>query len=454
MSSLGYQWMLHILNQAGFSAERAFLPDDLGSRPRGPLLSYETRTPVGNYPVVGISLAYELELVGLVQALELAGIPALREERGPHHPRIIIGGPLSFSNPLPAAPFADAMLVGEADDTVVPAFKAASTEDRDQFLSVIRSLPGGFVPEIDGSVLPSPAQADDTGLPAQGPILAPEAELRDMFLIEGERGCHRRCSFCVMRRGVQSGMRLYSPDRILSLIPDEARRVGLVGAAISDHPKLTEILTRLIDSGREVGVSSLRADRVARKPEIARLLRAGGYKTLTVASDAASQALRRQIAKGTTEAHLLACAEQAALHRYRVLKIYMMVGVPGETDADIDELIRFTTELSRVHPIALGIAPFVPKRNTPMDADVFMGIKPVERRLKRLSRGLKGKADVRPTSARWAWVEAMLAQAGTEGGEATLQAIRSGGRFRDWKHALESMDPQSMAPWRSTRIEA
>jgi len=451
MSSLGYQWILHTLNHAGFSAERAFLPDD-GEREnpgRGPLLSYETQTPVGNFPVIGISLAYELELAGMVRALELAGIPPLREDRGPQDPRIIIGGPLTFSNPLPAAPFADAMLIGEADDDTVPAFTAAVREDRSQFLQVLRALPSGYVPELDGQVLPPPAQADDAGLPAWGPILAPEAELRDMFLIEGERGCHRRCTFCVMRRGVQSGMRVYSPERILSRIPEVARRVGLVGAAISDHPKLTDLLAQLIESGREVGVSSLRADRVARKPDIARLLRAGGYQTLTVASDAASQSLRNQLEKGTTEAHLLTCARQAAQHRYRVLKVYMMVGLPDETDEEIDELIRFTSELAKIHPVALGIAPFVPKRNTPMDTDAFAGIKVVERRLKRLSRGLRGRADVRPTSARWAWIEAQLAQAGIEGGYASIEAVHAGGRFSDWKRALQSISPDKMAPWRT-----
>ena len=180
---------------------------------------------------------------------------------------------------------------------------------------------------------------------------------------------------CVMRRGVQSGMRLNAVDKILTRIPDAAQRVGLVGAAISDHPKLPEILAHIVESGREVGVSSLRADRVARKPDIARLLRAGGYQTLTVASDAASETLRKQISKGTSEKHLLSCAQLAAQYRYRVLKIYMLVGVPGETEADIDELIRFTTELARIHPVALGVAPFVPKRNTPMDTDPFAELK-------------------------------------------------------------------------------
>jgi len=278
--------------------------------------------------------------------------------------------------------------------------------------------------------------------------MAPEAELSDMFLIEGERGCHRMCSFCVMRRSTNGGMRLVTPDRIMSFVPEDAARVGLVGAAISDHPQLIGLLETLVSSGRGVGISSLRADRVARKPDIARLLREGGYKTLTVASDAASERLRKEISKGTKEEHLLQCARLAAEHRYKVMKVYMMVGVPGEEDEDMDELIRFSTELSKIVPVSLGIAPFVPKRNTPLDVAPFAGIRPVERRLKALTRGLKGRAEIRPTSARWAWVEAELAQGGWRAGEAVYEAVRAGGKFSSYKRSLEAIDPDSRAPWR------
>lgn len=453
MSSLGFQWVLSLLREAGMAAERAFLPDDPAAwkKSRHPLVSYETLSPVGHFPVVGVSLAYELELAGLIDALDLAGIPARREDRGPEHPRIILGGPLTFSNPLPAAPFVDAMLLGEVEDHVVAAFEAAGDLDREAFLDFIETLPGGYVPERQGSCLPAVAKASDHLLPARGVILAPEAELRDMFLIEGERGCHRQCTFCVMRRSTNGGMRLVTPESILSYIPEEARRVGLVGAAISDHPELVGLLGKLIESGREVGVSSLRADRVALKPDIARLLRLGGYQTLTVASDAASQRLRRTLSKGTTEQHLLTVAERAREHSYKLVKVYMMVGLPDETDEDIDELIRFTREMAQIHPTALGIAPLVPKRNTPLDTAPFAGVKCVEARLARLSAGLKGKAEIRPTSAKWAWVEARLAQGGPEAGYAVEAATRNGGGFSAWKRAFAELDPETDAPWRKIR---
>ena len=451
MSSLGFQWVHKLLSDAGFAVERSFLPDDVEEwrKSKTPLLAWETLTPLSHFPVIGISLAYELELAGLIEALELAGIPPLRKDRTEDHPRIILGGPITFSNPLPAAPFVDAMIIGEAEAALVPMFEAALSEERGEFLKIAKSLPGGFVPEIDGVVVPDTAQAEDSILPARSHIITPDTELSNMHLVEGERGCHRTCSFCVMRRSSNGGMRLFKPERVLATIPDEAKRVGLVGAAISDHPGLIQILETLIDQGREVGVSSLRADRVFFKPKIPELLRKAGYRTLTVASDAASMRLRRTLYKGTTEKHLLGCAELAAKHRYKVLKVYMMVGVPDEQPQDIEELISFTKEMAKIHPIALGIAPFVPKRNTPMDTDTFAGIKNVERTLKQIRRGLSGVADVRPTSARWAWVEAELAQGGPEAGEAVYEAVKNGGVFSDYKRAFKALDSRTRSPWRA-----
>jgi radical SAM superfamily enzyme YgiQ (UPF0313 family) len=115
----------------------------------------------------------------------------------------------------------------------------------------------------------------------------------------------------------------------------------------------------------------------------------------------------------------------------------MIVGLPGEEDEDIDELVDFCLRLSKVHGrIALGVAPFVAKRHTPLDGEPFAGISLVEKRLKRLRKGLKGRVTVRPTSARWAWVEYMLAQGESSSGLALLDAHLAGGRFADYKRAF------------------
>jgi len=112
--------------------------------------------------------------------------------------------------------------------------------------------------------------------------------------------------------------------------------------------------------------------------------------------------------------------------------------LPFETDSDIDELVRFTIELSRILPVALGVAPFVAKRNTPLDGSPFAGIAEIDSKLARLRRGLKGRGAVRPTSARWAWIEYMLAQCGPEAGLAAMDAYRAGGTFAAYKRAFET----------------
>jgi radical SAM superfamily enzyme YgiQ (UPF0313 family) len=442
MSSLGFQTVYRMLNGLpGVSAERAFLPDEpaRARAAREPLRTYESARPVGDFSVVAFSLAYELEIAGVVDCLDLAGIPAFAEERAcqsTRTPLVVIGGPLTFSNPIPAAPYADVMLLGETEETLPELVDALRDEpDRQSLLAGLAARPGFYVPSIHGARLPAIAAAKDANLPAFSQIRTPHTELRDMFLIEPERGCHRGCTYCVMRRSTNGGMRLVAPAKVKSLIPDDARRVGLVGAAVTDHPGLPEILRHIVDSGREVGISSLRADRL--DDEIVGLLKRGGYRTLTTASDGASEAMRERIQRKTKERHLIKAAELCRAHKMKQLKLYMMLGLPGETMADIDELGRFSMELSRIAPrVVLGIAPFVAKRNTPLDGAAFEAIDVIDTKLARLRAAVAGRVTLRPTSPKWAWVEYRLAQGGLAAGRAVARAARAGGRFADWKAAF------------------
>jgi radical SAM superfamily enzyme YgiQ (UPF0313 family) len=438
LSSLGYQAIYRIINECdGWAAERSFLPDDVAAfaRTRQPLLSYEGEAPVGSFPVVAFSVAYELELTGLFDCLELAGLPVRADERDARHPLIVAGGPLTFSNPLPLGPFADVVVLGEAEALVPELLRAIDDEpDRAALLSSLSKRPGFWVPSIHGEELGPIGKAPDELLPARSQVVTPNTELRNMFLVEPERGCSRGCTYCVMRRSTNGGMRKVTPETVLSLIPDHARRVGLVGAAVTDHPRIAEIVRGLVDTGREVGISSLRADRL--DDELVSLLARGGYRTLTTASDGASERLREQILRKTKEKHLVRAAELAKTHGMKALKLYEMVGLPGETDDDLDELVRFSRELSKILPLALGVAPFVAKRNTPLDGTPYAGIREIDDKLDRLRAGLKGAVEVRPTSARWAWVEYVLAQGGVEAGLRALAAHRAGGSFSAWKRAF------------------
>ena len=441
MSSLGYQHIYRRLNAIpDVAADRAVRPDDLEAAAGQPWLTLERSQPVATYPLLAFSVAYELELLGMIECLGLASIPALAAERDDRHPLIVAGGPLTFSNPVPLAPYVDVIVMGEGDALAGELVLTARDcgWNRDRLLAALAGRPGFYLPSVHGDTPPPIAAADDELLPARSQILTPDAELADMFMTEAARGCSRGCTYCVMRRSTNGGMRVVPTADVLGGIPAEARRVGLVGAAVTDHPDIRAIVRGVVDGGRQVGISSLRADKL--DDELVGLLARGGYRTLTVAADGVSERMRRVVERSTQEKHLLATAALAARHQLTTVKIYMMVGVPTETDADVDELVRFSGELTKLHPkVAFGVAPFVAKRHTPLDGSPFAGIDVVEDRLERLRRGLgvyKGKAIVRPTSARWAWVEYMLAQGDQRAGLAVLDAHAAGGSFAAWKKAF------------------
>ena len=444
MSSLGFQRMYRAIQEApGLGCERVFLDDAAEGRLSAQTrpLTFERGRPLEEMPVVAFSVAYEIEIAGMLRMLEAASLPALRAERDERHPFVLAGGPLTFSNPLPLAPFVDAVVVGEAEELVEPVLRVLEAGGpRHAQLAELAKIPHVFVPEVHGSTLPIVAKAGADQIPAWAPIRTPHAVLSDMFLIETERGCSRTCTYCVMRRSTNGGMRLASMERILELVPDYAKRVGLVGAAVSDHPKIVDIVRTLAGQGREVGLSSLRPDRLS--DDFVGALALAGYRTLTTAMDGPSERMRETLERRAKVKHLQRCAERARAHGMDRLKLYLMIGLPGETDADIDECVAFTTELSRVVPIALGIAPFCAKRNTPLDGAPFAGIDVVEDRLDRLRRGLKGRADVRSTSAKWAWVEYVLAQGAEAEGLAVLEATRAGGSFGDYKRAFSRLEPK------------
>jgi radical SAM superfamily enzyme YgiQ (UPF0313 family) len=440
LSSLGLQTIYRIINESGDLGCERFTAPDKGSPwdARQAPCSLESGRTLSCFPVIAASVACEAEIAGLAGMLETAGLGALREERSDAGPIVIAGGPLTFSNPLPLAAIVDAVVMGEADAIALGALRTALSEgSRAERLRALAELPHVVVPSLHGDGLKPLARAPDELLPAWGPIRTPNTELRNMFLIEAVRGCSRGCRYCVMSRNSGCGMRVIPIERILGRIPADAARVGLVGASVSDHPAIAELVETLADRGVHVGLSSLRADRLSER--LVGALKRAGYRTLTTAMDGASERLRALLDRNTTEQQLTAVAERARAAGIERLKLYLMVGVPEETDEDIVECAEFVRTLSRTLPVSIGISPFCPKRGTPLADAPFAGMHVIDQRLALLRGKVAGRAEVRATSARWAWVEAVLAQGGQAEGRAAVQAARAGGGFSDWRRAFEAL---------------
>jgi radical SAM superfamily enzyme YgiQ (UPF0313 family) len=437
MSSLGLLSLYGRMNALpDWSAERAFLPDGGAAPAPGSLGALESGDPGTAFDVIGLSVAHELELGPLATLVAGLGVAPRRRDRSPeHHPLVVAGGPLAAINPLPLLAVADVVFVGEADAALVELLHAAATaRDRDAFREAHPAAAGYLWPGADGT--PPVIHAPDDLLPARSGILTPDAELSDMALVEVARGCHRACAFCASSRLVTGPARTVPADRILAAVPGPARRVGLVGTAVSEHPEIRRLVRTLVESGREVGLSSVRLDRL--DAELLDLLHQGGLRSLAVGVDGTSERLRRALHKGVTEAQVRAAADLAAAAGLRRLKLYQLVGVPDETDADLDEFVALARDLSRVVPLAVTLSPFVPKPRTPLADAPLLPVSEVERRLGRVNLALGGKAVVRAGSARWAWVEAVLSAGDEQTGEIVVDTWLAGGAYGELRRRLNA----------------
>ena len=439
MSSLGYQVVYRMFNRRpGLATERIVLPDSGVRDERRWLRSIESGRPADHFDILAFSVAYEPDIAGFFELLSLAKIPALRTERTRAQPPVILGGPVTVSNPLPFGPFIDLAVVGEAEAAIPPLLDILeSARDREELATRAAPVPGIWVPGVHGDAVVAAPLSDAHVLPTIGQIITPHTELSNMLLVEVSRGCPRFCKFC-LARAANSPMRQASVDAVIEAADQngQAPRIGFVGAAVSEWPGIRQALEHVIASGKGAGVSSLRADRL--DAELVGLLARAGYKTMTVASDAPSQRLRNTAAKAIQTRHLVEAARLASDAGMVKLKLYVVVGLPGEGDDDIAELIALSEELSGYLPVTLAISPLVPKLHTPWGDASFAGVDEIDRTLRSIRHKLRGRVEVRSTSGRWAWVEYRLSQGAEDAGLAAQQAHARGGGFKAYARAFEA----------------
>jgi radical SAM superfamily enzyme YgiQ (UPF0313 family) len=209
MASLGYQVIYRMFNQEeGVACERAFLPDDVEAfeRTGQALPTVESGRDAGDCELFALSVSFELDLTNIIRTLDVAGMRPLREERDDSDPIVMIGGPLTSSNPYPLTPFADIIVIGDGEQ-IVPVVSEALRESqtREDFYDLIDGMPGIFLPARHVHE-PTWATAPKELLPAYSQIVTPHSELSNMFLVEAQRGCPRPCTFCLART-------MYGPNR-------------------------------------------------------------------------------------------------------------------------------------------------------------------------------------------------------------------------------------------------
>ena len=476
MSNLGFQtiyWHLNRLPEV--VCERVFLPEaadvDELVRTGEPPFSLESLRPLRDFDIVGFSVTYEGDYVNVLRLLDLAGIPLRAADRDGRHPLVLMGGVCAFSNPEPMAPFMDLIAVGEGEELVGDLIRTwrERADDRDAFLDAATAIAGVYVPHrYDVAYHPDAtlsAVVARSGAPAVvtkrrlknvddfetiALVRTPHAEYGHMALLEVGKGCGRGCRFCLEGQ-VYRPVRHRSPQALgatVTQLAKESKRIGLVGACVSDYPWIGDLLKVVEDNGMELSISSLRADSLT-EPLVASLAR-GGHRTLTVAPEAGTERLRRAIRKPITDEQILTACDLVRRHGIPNLKTYFMIGQPTETGEDVEaiaDLARRMLERLRVldpagRPfgrLTLSISSFVPKPWTPFQWAPFAGVDALSRKLETIKRGVARFSNVRVLheNPREAALQALLARGDRRVADFLEIAARLGG---DWRRALREWD--------------
>ncbi len=481
MSNLGFQTVYKIFNeQPSFLCERVFLPDAGDEAEfatgRADFFSIENQKSIAEFDILAFSLSFENDYPNILTMLALAGIPLTAKERSEDHPLVIGGGIAATLNPEPIAAFFDLFILGEAEVSL-PLFtrifedaRSSGLSRRDMLINMQKNLPQAYVPGLyDVQYSPDSRikaiQPIISGLPERikiSPIKdinsfctnevisARRTEMEDMYLTEVNRGCARSCRFCAASF-IYRPVRFRSYEKIIASIDrglTEKKKIGLVGTAVSDHPELSRICEYILTKNGRAGIGSLRVDQI--NETIVGLIKAHGIETVALAPEAGSQRLRDLLRKGITEEDIMRAAELLIENEITNLRLYFMIGLPLETEKDIDAIIDLVKKIQHhalqrtcgkriFRSITLSINQFIPKPSTPLQWCALADVNSTGKKIKKIVSAFGRDKQIRVIHdvPKWNYVQALLSLGDRKAGDILLAVHRLRG---NWAQALKEVN--------------
>lgn len=475
MSNLGLQIIYEEINEREDSvAERVFLPSkkemEAYERTRTPLMSVESQRYLCDFEVIGIDITFEMDYFYIPWILKAGQIAVRAEHRREYDPIVIGGGPCATFNPEPLADFFDAFIIGEGEGVISEALDVIYDARRNgitrqELLRKLSKVAGIYVPSLYEPVYERHGvfagyQAEE-GAPrrvlrrhaplvrsGETVVATDFTEFGSMYIVEVARGCGRHCRFCMA--GYCYRKPRVRPLEILKAGVDRAaklgKKVGLMGAAISDYPEIDALVRYIRSKGLRYSCASLRADSLT--ADVVQGLADSGQQTITIAPEAGSERLRRVINKGITNDDLRHAVTLAAGAGIPHIRLYIMVGLPTETEEDIDAIITMAEEV-QAHMetvgchgrLTLSVNPFIPKPFTPFQWMPMTDKKIVAKRLQRLKKGLRKnrRIEVLVESPKEAYIQGALARGDRRWSKAIAYAAERNG-VKSFLEACEELN--------------
>jgi radical SAM superfamily enzyme YgiQ (UPF0313 family) len=427
LANLGYQRVYTLLNNMdGVVCDRYSLPNDwkpeCESLPSSALRSHQLNLPAHEFDMIAFSISFEPDYLHVVALLKYFNIPLESIDRGSESPLILAGGSAVFINPEPLAECVDAFFIGEGENLANQFFNLfthSEWQDPRELLQASTDIPGIYVPQFypticdENGIIGYTAEHDvpervirywtgkATDLCTHTELHGETTAFKDMALMEVTRGCIWACRFCT------AGF-IYRPPRLpdleltynslqnaMSKQDNPSDTIGLVGPSVTDHPDLLGLAHRIVAEGKKLSFSSLRMETLT--DELVDLILKSGQKTLTVAVDGPSERMRDVINKAAEDDFIVEkcrfLTQKGILH----LKIYSIIGLPGESDEDIDQFITLVERIHKVYVeacsergnignLTIGLSPLIPKPGTPFQWHRMESVASLKKKFLRLRK--------------------------------------------------------------------
>jgi radical SAM superfamily enzyme YgiQ (UPF0313 family) len=435
------------------ACERVFLPTppDLREhlRSRTPILSLESQRPLAEFDIIAFTASFENDYLNIIPILNASGLSHRAAQRRQTDPLVIAGGAGPTLNPLPILDIVDAAVLGEVEAHGELMGIIASGASKEQMLEALRSIRGIVTHDAAENAMDAMRRhvQDLNAHRTQTVIHYGKGSFADMHLIEVERGCPRNCRFCATP-AIYGTPRRRSAKAVLSMVEgalSKRRKMGLIGADILSHPEFKEIAEAIHAQGATFSPSSVRADAI--DEEKAALLAASGHRSIALGIEAGSQKLRASLGKGISDARIIQAVGTLAENSITSLRLYFMVGLPGETVEDIEAIAamarRIYAEIEahaprtrRTASVSITATTFVPKPLTPLAQAPFAGEREIKEKIKQLRRavGKEKGIELRTDSYLAARIEHLIAGGGTD----VLSFLESAQNFGSLRQALKA----------------
>lgn len=433
MSSIGYLWLYKKLDELeGVGVERIYSDTD------------KTEFNVKDIDLFGFSFSFDLDFLTIFKMLEKHSIPLKSSERDDSHPLVFGGGPVLGANPAPYSEFFDFMIIGDGEnvnENIVEIYKQYQNQPKNILLEKISELEGVYVPKISHKVKKLTSQLNEC---IYTPILSDKSFFKNTFIMEITRGCANRCSFCLASY-LNLPSRFVDYDKIIKTIDiglENTNKIALLGALITAHPKFGEICDYIYEKIQnnneiEMSVTSLRADSI--EPKIVKTLVAAGQKNSTIAIEAASERLRKVVNKNLSEEQIFNTVKTARENGLHGLKLYSMIGLPTETQEDLNDFITLAKNLKNENKgfdLTFSFSGFVPKPHTPLQWSGRENIKQLEKKQNYLKKEFhKLGIKARFSSAKWDYYQTLLSRGDNSFSDYLVDVYKNGGNLGAFKSA-------------------